>query len=278
MDRAAEGLRTCIVDDVHVGSRFAELLETMTRRVRSRIVRIAANGSRAASRATTPSPTKESAHRREHPHQAAIGLVPMVSSNNPPTQRNYLSAPPLRQQHQWASMNQQYTDQPNQLHTTNSCADGLTYPPQIQGQIYNDPSLCGSLYDPYKPSVSIMPPPCYTFIKGVGNYDPHGFANGNSNSNSNSNSNGQLGDQQLYNDTGPSVASSDTYADNPCTPGWSSGMDWLALPLDPLLNSSFGSDVTHAGYGPDVGGYDMLDLLLQDWNTNDGVMGDIGGI
>ncbi len=271
MDRAAEGLRTCIVDDVHVGSRFAELLGTMTRRVRSCIVRIAANGSKAASRATTPSPTKESAQRQEYPHHAAVGLAPMVSSNNPPTQRNYLSAPLLRQQHQWASMNQQYTDQPNQLHSTNCYADGLTNPPQIQGQTYNDLSLCGSLYDPHNPLVSIMPPPCYTFIKGVGNYDPHAFANGNNNSN------GQQGNQ-LYNDTGPSVASSDTYAaDNPSTPGWNSGMDWLALPLDPLLNSSFGTDVTHAGYGPDVGGYDMLDLLLQDWNTNDAVMGDIGG-
>lgn len=39
------------------------------------------------------------------------------------------------------------------------------------------------------------------------------------------------------------------------------GPDWLALPLDPLLNS-YGADVTQTTYGPDVGGFDLLDLLL----------------
>lgn len=67
----------------------------------------------------------------------------------------------------------------------------------------------------------------------------------------------------------PSSPCSDTYADNIYTPGFNTGLDWLALPLDPLLNSSFGSDVTHAGYGPDVGGFDMLDILLMDGNLND---------
>lgn len=37
--------------------------------------------------------------------------------------------------------------------------------------------------------------------------------------------------------------------------------DWLALPLDPLLQSS-GADVTQTGFGPGIGDYDMLDVLL----------------
>ncbi|KAI9877370.1 MAG: hypothetical protein M1830_004103 [Pleopsidium flavum] len=41
--------------------------------------------------------------------------------------------------------------------------------------------------------------------------------------------------------------------------------DWLALPLDPLLNSS-GQGVSQGteGFGPDVGNFDMLDILLND--------------
>ena len=38
--------------------------------------------------------------------------------------------------------------------------------------------------------------------------------------------------------------------------------DWLALPLDPLL-SQWGADITQTAMGPDVGGFDMLDVLLN---------------
>jgi hypothetical protein len=38
--------------------------------------------------------------------------------------------------------------------------------------------------------------------------------------------------------------------------------DWLALPLDSLLNQ-WGADVTQTALGPDVGGMDMLDILLN---------------
>ncbi|KAF1812298.1 hypothetical protein P152DRAFT_458680 [Eremomyces bilateralis CBS 781.70] len=38
--------------------------------------------------------------------------------------------------------------------------------------------------------------------------------------------------------------------------------DWLALPLDPLL-SSYMADVTQTTYGPDIGCYCMLDVLLR---------------
>ena len=48
--------------------------------------------------------------------------------------------------------------------------------------------------------------------------------------------------------------------------GGGGGPDWLALPLDPLLNS-YGADVTQTLYGPDVGGCDLLDLLLGNLNN-----------
>ena len=48
--------------------------------------------------------------------------------------------------------------------------------------------------------------------------------------------------------------------------GGGGGPDWLALPLDPLLNS-YGADVNQTTYGPDVGGCDLLDLLLGNLNN-----------
>ncbi|KAG4434603.1 hypothetical protein IFR05_009928 [Cadophora sp. M221] len=38
MDRAVHALRNCVVDDVHLGIRFADLLETLTSRLRSRFI------------------------------------------------------------------------------------------------------------------------------------------------------------------------------------------------------------------------------------------------
>jgi hypothetical protein len=38
MDRAVDALRTCVVDDVHLGIRFSDLLETLTSRLRTRFM------------------------------------------------------------------------------------------------------------------------------------------------------------------------------------------------------------------------------------------------
>ena len=38
--------------------------------------------------------------------------------------------------------------------------------------------------------------------------------------------------------------------------------DWYTLPLDPLLELS-NVDVNHTMYGPELGGKDMLEYLLQ---------------
>jgi hypothetical protein len=38
MDKAVDALRNCVVDDVHLGIRFADLLETLTSRLRSRFI------------------------------------------------------------------------------------------------------------------------------------------------------------------------------------------------------------------------------------------------
>lgn len=49
MDRAVDALRNCVVDDVHLGIRFADLLETLTSRLRSRFISAPAVGGPSAS-------------------------------------------------------------------------------------------------------------------------------------------------------------------------------------------------------------------------------------
>lgn len=43
MDSTVEALRTCVVDDVHLGIRFADLLENLTMRLRNRFIYVASN-------------------------------------------------------------------------------------------------------------------------------------------------------------------------------------------------------------------------------------------
>ncbi|KAH8668596.1 hypothetical protein BX600DRAFT_460333 [Xylariales sp. PMI_506] len=44
MDRTVEALRTCVVDDVHLGTRFGDLLESLTNRLRDRFKHAPTNG------------------------------------------------------------------------------------------------------------------------------------------------------------------------------------------------------------------------------------------
>jgi hypothetical protein len=56
MDKAVSALRNCVVDDVHLGIRFADLLETLTSRLRSRFIS-----------APTGPPQRESSSRHRSP-------------------------------------------------------------------------------------------------------------------------------------------------------------------------------------------------------------------
>ena len=46
--------------------------------------------------------------------------------------------------------------------------------------------------------------------------------------------------------------------------------DWLALPLDPLLQ--YGAGVSQTEVGPDVGGYDLLEILLSEMEEGAGAV------
>lgn len=212
MDQTVTALRGCIVDDVHVASRFADLLDTLTQSLKPRLVRIAHDGRTGRSRRVSFQGNSQdfqaqfaSANSHMHPSQQHVPV------NGVPNQQ------------QWA-------------YSTNL--------PTINGNIAAGNPLYGISNDTYDltgpdNSYSIMPPPSFEYqspntrlnqtlssTPGNANYDPYGQAN---------------------------------FANDP------SLQDWLALPLDPLINMS-GADVNQTMYGPELGGQDMLELLLSGSN------------
>ncbi|KAF2873515.1 hypothetical protein BDV95DRAFT_627423 [Massariosphaeria phaeospora] len=197
LDRAVEALRTSIVDDVHVGNRFADLVETLTQRIRSRFVRLAANGSTGISRAGSRSPPRAGAQ------------TPMMPPPNLLPQQN-----PLGPSYGGMSYQGIGTSIPGSP-SLGISASGRATPNHPLWGITNE------TYDMNSNSISIMPPP--------------GF-----------NSNGYNWQQQA-----PPWGRDNNYE-----------QDWLALPLDPLFNQ-YGADINQTAMGPDVGGMDMLDILLN---------------
>ncbi|KAF2825850.1 hypothetical protein CC86DRAFT_293862 [Ophiobolus disseminans] len=206
---AVTALRQGIVDDVHVGNRFADLVETLTHRIRSRFVRLAANGSTGISRAGSRSPIQ----------------APLMPPPAPLGQSNHLQPPYVSSTNTYQGPGTSVPGSPSLGLTASGRATPLSS------------SLWGISAEPYDPnsnSISIMPPP--------GNY-----ANFNANSNQ-TNGNGNTNWSQWAN----SGAS------------WGAGQDqdWLALPLDPLLDQ-WGAEINQTAMGPDIGGFDMLDILLN---------------
>lgn len=206
---SVDALRTSIVDDVHVGNRFADLVETLTHRIRSRFVRLAANGgSNGISRAGSRSPI-----------QAPLMLPPA-----PLGQANHL-APPY-------------------IGSATSYGTSVPGSPSLSGHPSGRATplwgISAEPYDPNSNSISIMPPP--------GNYAAF---NANSNDNASS-AGGQNGGAQNWSQ----------WANSGATWGAGQDQDWLALPLDPLLDQ-WGAEINQTAMGPDIGGMDMLDILLN---------------
>ena len=100
--------------------------------------------------------------------------------------------------------------------------------------------------DVVDPNVSIMPPPSFVFTPS--------YENGNNSAV------GAIESNQNQNYT-PSFSLDDS--------GYIP--DWLALPLDNLLNTSYGGGVSQTEVGPDVGGYDLLEILLSEMESGVGV-------
>jgi len=202
LDRAVFALRTSIVDDVHVGNRFADLVETLTGRIRGRFVRLAANGSAGISR--TGSPPRSRAQTPMMPPPA-----PMTAGNGPTFPFGMFTG----------------SSRPNSPGALRGItASGRATP------ILQDPlsGISNETYDPNSNQISIMPPP---------GFSANGFNNANG-----------WQSQNWGSTSGTGTGFQD--------------QDWLALPLDPLLDQ-WGADINQTAMGPDVGGMDMLDILLN---------------
>lgn len=209
MDRAVQCIRSSIVDDVHVGNGFADLLETLTNRIRSRFVRMATKGNsgQGVSRAASRSPGIPSA-------QATMMPPPLTPSNNP-----------------WSSYS---------LHNTAGSPSFGNTPRPLNG-------IATEAFDPSATNITVMPPPSYPMNFAGGNYDAPPLTPNNTNPfniDMGGVGVGENGDFSAYNN-----------------------QDWLALPLDDLVQS-YSGDVTTTPFGPNIGGYDMLDILAPDRSTS----------
>jgi hypothetical protein len=137
MDKAIKALRDCIVDDVHIGNRFADVAELMTARMKSRLVRVAANGgatTAAASEGGSPTATDQTF------------IVPQngLPTSHPATQ-------------QWANMQGQMSDtmQQNMQNFSQDYTSNGRMTPNTPNYALSD----AQMYNPDASEHSIMPPP-----------------------------------------------------------------------------------------------------------------------
>ncbi|KAF1982456.1 hypothetical protein K402DRAFT_195474 [Aulographum hederae CBS 113979] len=234
LDNAVDAMRTCVVDDVHIANSFSDLVHRLTATVRARFVRMAGNGT-GLSRAGSRSPP---------PHSGVQTPMPP-----PSTMPNGMSS-------QWAGYGSHLLPDSPAMNT------GGRATPNHHPALYG---ISTQTYDPSSNNYSIMPPPTF----GSNNmYDQSAFAANNPN---NSKFSSVLVDSITrsplfrmsfaYRTCHPKASPNFSMDDN-TGPNVAAYSDWLALPLDGLLNS-FGAEVTQSTYGPDVGGFDLLDVLLN---------------
>lgn len=230
---AVDALRTSIVDDVHVGNRFADLVETLTHRIRSRFVRLAANGSTGISRAGSRSPVQ-------------APLMP------PPAPMNPIAS--------------SYMGSTSHVFPPHAQGTGSSIPgsPSLSGRATPiSQSLWGISAEPYDPntsSISIMPPPGFNGFPPPAS--PHSSSNNASNPNNTSSSNNPNNNNNNNSSTTNANSGWGSWTNSGSSWGANNDQDWLALPLDPLLDQ-WGAEINQTAMGPDVGGMDMLDILLN---------------
>lgn len=218
MDKTVEALRGCIVDDVHVASRFADLLDTLTQNLKPRLVRIAADGrgskSRRVSHPGSPEPVK-----------APLG----VANQKLQAHQRQISASTLPNQQQWPY--------------GSGGIDPVNGPMPPSNPLYG---ISNDIYDLTGPdnNYSIMPPPSFVYRSPTAklNHNMHASPGGTTYD--------AFPDSSLGND-----------------------QDWLTLPLDPIINMNVAGfnetiDVNQTQYGPDIGGMDMLEVLLSGNNNH----------
>jgi hypothetical protein len=228
MNNAIHAMRTCIVDDVHIGNRFADVAETMTQRMKSQLVRMVANGApttAAASRDESHSPMPST----EPTYMAPPNGLP---TSHPATQQWANMQGRLHENSMHGNMQQYPSDSPFQQ-GSNGRMTPADFGPLAHTQIYNQDTN----------EHIIMPPP---------NFFPGQFGNpyvdagaGSSGYNGNDDGNG----------TGMSIDLNG--------PEYEMVNDWYTVPLNPIV-SQYGADVHSNIFGPSIGDVDLLDMYRSD--------------
>ncbi|KAI9894371.1 MAG: hypothetical protein M1814_003127 [Vezdaea aestivalis] len=261
MDSTVHALRSCVVDDVHMGTRFADLLATLTSRIRARFVRMTA--------------TTASLHKL--PVSGPNGSsITSSRSPAPPRPASRSPAPPPPQTRGVPAHPPQYPDHPvfPQAWPTYDHSAYMHAPDDRQLPMSNPLfGISTESIDLSGGNISIMPPPSsFGFSYDGVNGDNNG--NGTPNNGNDGEASGVLGQGH-----GPLTRLEDQAAQQQSVQHGSAGagngyvQDWLALPLDPLLQ--YGAGVSQTELGPDVGGYDMLEILLAS-NDYDGQGNGVG--
>lgn len=211
LDRTIEALRKCIVDDVHVASRFADLLDTLTKRIRPRFIRFAGNGSgNQTTNGAAGSDARNGGHATARPGRS-VQTSPLVPNSPNWTYNN------IMQQATFATY-------------SNTPPDPLS---GVSTQAYN--------INDAENTFSAMPPP-------TTNPTTPNLANAQLGAN---------GSPGAYNH----FQQGNNSADNAFMYNNDHVSDWLSLDLDPIFHSN--GELNQTGYGPAVGNYDMLELLLN---------------
>ena len=244
MDRTINALRKCVVDDVHLSIRIADLLDTLTSSIRTKFVRLAANNN------NNPSNNYNGPSR---------GRTPM-----PTTSADHSPRPNAQDQSSTPYMNPGNTNGSSNPYAYNSGFAGRPAADALAG-------IATESIDPTDTTVIFMPPPDFSSSNAY--YDT-------STTNNNTNINNE--------------ANTTPFPDDGGTGSGGYMPDWLALPLDPLLNVNDNVNVNSSGtapgsgaggfaqggggggagggggggggafFGPDVANFDMLDILLND--------------
>lgn len=227
MDRATRALRDCVVDDVHIGAGVAELIGVLTNRARSRMIRI---------KASTDKKQKSAAHSAATGQQARV--VQQASKSLHADNRNsHGPASP------WNATNNharpRHYSQGQQSNATFQSSSPFDISPQNQ---YTSP-----LYD-HAPNMSIMPPSTWT---------PDGFFAGGA-------TNDQNGANDYSSNTGSGGVPGNNHFDHYGMDFTQPGAEWAALPLNNIFQGHESEEFAQTGYGLELGGRDMLDVLLMD--------------
>lgn len=226
MDKTVDALRNCIVDDVHVACRFADLLDTLTQNLKPRLVRIAADG-RSKSRRASIFPGEASTAGLEQQAAQTTASFNDASQKLQAHQRNPSSNPssnlhPHTNTQQWPYNN------------------GLPLATNPSDPLYGISSDIYDLTDAANNHFSIMPPPSFAWSSPTnsqnlalsatspGGTNMYGFGTG-----------------------GPGGTAEDWFA-----------LDLNPIINSDAGGPGQNVDVSSTMYGPQIGDTDMLELLL----------------